>query len=326
MHSQAGTPDLEILMTSQARTPGLGSMKSISKVSGQVFSPGEETLGYPASELTVIDQRSTVRLLDLFITGHHHPKENSMNTEAATLLILRMTRNGLDMPPPKCLPPLPEGHRITLSDTCQSHTCEGEQLIELEPILVVDTWVIEPYPEFACWDEENDPLWPRIWTSAEHFSPYWLMGVRVIHDFVPYPPEPFRPVTVLEAACILAQHPRLGSVKAHLDWPGWGHESVQVYRSPKTGTIIASRYGSPTYNHHTAFARYAIHLDAGTMQNCVLREPEKPASAPPQAQSPPPTAAPNQPAAEAPPTSTLDQPTAEVPPTAPPPFDPVTEG
>ena len=173
--------------------------------------------------------------------------------ELAKALLLRMRNQGVNLPAiqNRFVPPLPDGWEYHPSDNGHAHTCDGEGLVELPLILVADI-------EVPCYDGYLQ-LPHGIRYRAEHrFDPYWLVGVRVIHDFVPYPPEPFRAVNPIEAACIFAQHPRLGSVKSHIGFGSWGHRSVQAYRCPERKTIVIGDPRGSAYNHHAAFARYLI--------------------------------------------------------------------
>lgn len=208
------------------------------------------------------------------------------HTEIANVLRRRMENAGLRIRTLGPVPALPEGWTFTVPATDGlHHSCEQHRLVELPLVLICDVRIEEP---------PHEEVTPEsfFWESPIRFSPYWLVGTRVIHDWVPYPPEPFRAVTPIEAACIFSQHPYLGSVKAHLDWPGWGHPSIQVYRCPKRCKAIISRFGLVSYNHHAAFCRYAISFD-GAPVGLYKVEPPKP--------SPPPEAPKAEPAAETPP-------------------------
>lgn len=123
--------------------------------------------------------------------------------EIATLLCARVRESGLRILCGGEPPALPEGWGYNLSANGHVHACDQHRLVELPLILVMDVQVEEPPLE-----EGGDTL---LWQAVERFAPYWLVGARVIHDWVPYPPEPFRAVNPIEAACIFAQHPYLGS-------------------------------------------------------------------------------------------------------------------
>lgn len=134
------------------------------------------------------------------------------------------------------------------------HYCEEHRLVQVSLVLVVDLLV----PEIVN-DEECGNL--RMWQSHEPFEPYWLTNVTVIHDWVSYPDEPYRSLNVIEAACLFAQHPYLGSVQCHEEPRRWGHGSIQIYRLPeRSRRIIASKYDIPSYNHHAAFTTGALGL------------------------------------------------------------------
>ena len=188
--------------------------------------------------------------------------------ELGLLLLQRMQTAGLRQNGKNRMtpPPLPDGWGYSLSQT-HEHRCEHEQLIELPLILVMDVQV-EELPEHA----DSDSLY---WETKERFAPYWLVGTRVIHDHVPYPRDPSRAVTPIEAACILAQNMRLGSVKSHLDFPGWGHKSLQAYVCPQRGRIVLGSPNGSSYNHHAGMCRYSIHGDTSKM---VCVNPARPAS------------------------------------------------
>ena len=191
-----------------------------------------------------------------------------LHEELGFLLVHRMQSVGLRQNSGSRVvpPPLPEGWGYTLSQS-HDHRCEHEQLIELPLVLVMDVQV-EELPQH----EDSDSL---FWEAQERFKPYWLVDTRVIHDHVPYPREPYRCVTPIEAACILAQHMRLGSVKSHLDFPGWGHKSLQAYKCPQRGRIVLGSPNGSSYNHHAGMCRYSIHGDTSKL---VCVNPSRPPS------------------------------------------------
>ena len=133
------------------------------------------------------------------------------------------------------------------------HRCEEHQLVCIPLVLVVHLRLQEMI------DGLKTDKW-RILEPFPHFEPYWLIDVSIIHDWVPYPKRTHRSLNIIEAACLLAQHPYLGSVQSH-EGLEWGHGRIQVYRSPETGRIIASRFGIPSYNHHKAFTTGVFGLD-----------------------------------------------------------------
>lgn len=201
-------------------------------------------------------------------------------SELGRLLFGRMKDAGLHLRPDLHernlrLPAPPDGLEFHLkcANANGHHCCEEHRLIRIPLVLVVDMLV----PEIVD-DEECHNL--QMWQSYQPFDPYWLTDVTIIHDWVPYPDRPHRSLNVIEAACLFAQHPYLGSVQSHDEPRSWGHGRIQVYRSPKEGYIVASRFGIPAYNHHTAFTTGLFGLNAPSISpkrvhKDKLKEPEQ---------------------------------------------------
>lgn len=194
---------------------------------------------------------------------------SKFHQELATVLSQRMRSMGVELPRETLRPPaLPDGWGFNLSQNGHPHRCESEPLVELPLVLVADISV-------PCYDNDS-PGGPITIRAKERFAPYWLVGARLIHDWVPYPEEPYRPVSPIEAACIFLQHPHLGSVKGHLG-NHWGHGSIQAYWCPDYQRVVMSKYGLVSYNHHATFARYSIRFDCPETASYA---PPAPAAAP----------------------------------------------
>lgn len=161
------------------------------------------------------------------------------------------------------------------------------------------------------------PLTQRLWNTrpipsrpASHSRRTGWGGVRVIHDWVPYPEPPFRAVTPIEAACIFAQYSYLGSVKAHLNWPSWGHSSIQVYQRPTMRQVVFSPFHHGGYNHHAAFCRYTVGFEGASTRSVTISVPPPPPAPPPPSSTPPDTLPPS----AAPPVATKGKPRNKRPP------------
>ena len=207
--------------------------------------------------------------------------------ELGRMLFGRMKDAGLHLRPDLHertlrLPAPPDGLEFHLKCTNANghHRCEEHRLVRIPLVLGVDLLV----PEIVD-DEDCHNL--QMWQAHQPFEPYWLTDVSVIHDWVPYPDRPHRSLTVIESACLFAQHPYLGSVQSHDEPRRWGHERIQVYRSPEAGCVVASRFGIPEYNHHTAFTTGTFGLNApfAGPKRVSKKETEKP----PEPQPPPAT-------------------------------------
>ena len=168
--------------------------------------------------------------------------------ELGRILIERMRKAGVVVREELCLqiPNLPAEILVSVG-TCAPHVCEHERSIEIPAALVVDAQV--PVVD-------SDGRIMGVVRREKPAAPYWLLGVNLGHDFVPYPREPWRLANQLEAALVLAQFPRCGSVQMH-DGQYWGHSQLQAFLWNRERVVLAG-WGIPSYNHHTARVR-AVH-------------------------------------------------------------------
>lgn len=219
--------------------------------------------------------------------------------ELAQLLFKRTKESGLIIRPDLTektlrVPALPDGvlYELHCANANGHHRCEDHRLVRIPLVLVVELVV----PEIIR-NAENELVY--LWQAKEKFEPYWLTDVCVIHDWVPYPNRAFRSLNAIEAACVFAQQPHLGSIQCHFEPRSWGHGRFQIYRSPDDGIIIASRYDIPSYNHHTAFTTGLFGLN-GPALNFTEVTPSKQSAQGTKTQPGPEPAASDQAAPEAP--------------------------
>lgn len=175
----------------------------------------------------------------------------------ANVLLERMRNSGLDVPHViRDVPPIRDAWTQP-SQNGHSHPCGHGHYIDLPVALIVDVKV----PNISDVLPRAGSSSPT-WRARERFTPYWLVNVRVLHDWAPYLPEPFGTANPIEAACILGQEPHIGSIMSHLGFHVWGHQRVQAYRCPERGgkMVIGSCKGMG-HNHHTVMYEYALRAD-----------------------------------------------------------------
>jgi hypothetical protein len=198
-----------------------------------------------------------------------------------------MRDQGLDPLIQSPVPDLPENWGFQISSNGHAHVCEQEQWVDLPLILVCPVRLLEPaIPDYGS---------PECtWMPRETFTPYWLVGARLIHDWAPYPPEPHRSANAVEAACILAQEPRFGSIQIHPERGSWGHRRFQVYKCPERNRFVVSGTDCGGYNKHVVLVRYSIGLHEPQIDRHVPRkivDPPKAAPVPPAPTAGPPSTA-----------------------------------
>src|SRR3989344_2297798 len=111
---------------------------------------------------------------------------NQSHEEIAQILAQRVEESGLEIIQQGSPPSLPDGWGFHITQNGQVHVCEQNRFVELPLILVMDVRIEEP--PFTGMD-------PTIyWQAEKRFKSYWLVGAYLIHDWVPYPREPYRAV------------------------------------------------------------------------------------------------------------------------------------
>lgn len=158
------------------------------------------------------------------------------------------------------LPKLPEGVNIDLNcggGANGHHRCEDHRVVRIPAVLVVDLVV----PEVLQYNPLNRDA--PLWQAGERFKPYWLMDVLLVHDRESFPDyHTHRILNIVEAACVLAQHPYLGSVQSQTrSGDKWrSMPMMQVYQERERGHMVASK--QVAYCHHLAFAGCSIGCDS----------------------------------------------------------------
>lgn len=87
------------------------------------------------------------------------------------------------------------------------HVCEGEQIVEMPPFLVVDSAVFDLNPAQNVHRR-----------SEKRFAPYWIVGAILVHFEHQVPAHGYREAHAIEAYSALVQHNEFGSVKAGTGW------------------------------------------------------------------------------------------------------------
>ena len=137
---------------------------------------------------------------------------------------------------------------IVLGFPRTEHRCEYEQVVHLDPFLVV------PIARMGSVDTHHG-----YYQSEEGFGAYWVPDALVTHFpwQAPRPDAGYRPATRLEMACAYVQNQHLGSLRTqdfHPNWPiievcTWSSQTVKLHRT------APGRFNFPGENHHRLWIR-----------------------------------------------------------------------
>ncbi len=95
---------------------------------------------------------------------------------------------------------------LTVNNHDGLHRCEVELAVHVDPFLVV--------PVKRVFGADHPPHKERVYSAPDSVRPYWVTSGLLLHFEWQHPdPGNYRPATLLECVCAMAQHQRFGSFR-----------------------------------------------------------------------------------------------------------------